>query len=162
EQILKKVAADSPQSADAQTTLARLYIAAGRLADAEACTRRALKIDPNYAPALVDLARLQFASGNSDEGEKTLGALSALPDKQYRSLHAMYLFDHGKREEAIKLFEKQAAGDPKDREAFTRLISAYFFAKRFPEAERAVDAALKRNPKDVTALLARGRLYLVT
>ena len=162
EQSLKKAAADSPKSADAQLALAEFFVMAQRPADAEAAYRQALSVDPKYGLALLGLARLQITLGKKDEGEKTLVLLSALSDKEYKPLHAMYLFGQGRQEEAIKELEKLAADAPKDREAFTRLVSAYFLTKRFPEAELAVNAALKTNAKDVTALLERSKLYLVT
>ncbi len=162
EQILKKAAADSPKSTAAQVALARFLVVAQRQAEAEATYHRALKMDPKYGPALLDLARLQVSLGRKEEAEKTLAALSELPDKEYRPLHGTYLFAQGRRDEALKEFEKQAAEDRNDRAAFTRLTSAYFVARRFPDAERTVNAALKRNAKDTTALLERSRLYLVT
>ena len=162
EQILRKAAADSPKSPEAQLALARVFVVAGRSADAEGAYHKALDLDPKYGPAFLELAKLQVSLGRKDEAEKTLASLSALPDKQYRPLHAIYLFEQGKQEEAIKEFEKQAAEDPKERDAFTRLISAYFLTRRFPDAERVVNAALKRNAKDATALLERSKLYLVT
>ena len=162
EEVFKKVAADSPQSADAQLALGRFYIMTHRTTEAESAYHRALSIDPKFGPALLDLAKIQFASGRKDEAEKTLAILSALQDKQYNAFHATYLFEQGRVDEAIKEFEQQVAADPKDRDAFTRLTSAYFNARRFPEAERAVNAALKRNSKDVNALLERSKLYLIT
>jgi len=162
EEILRKAVADSPQSADAQLALGSFYVLTSRANEAEAAYRKALSIDLKSGPALLELARIQIVSGRKDEAEKTLTTLSALPDAQYRPLHANYLFQQGKVDVAIKEFEQQAAADPKDRDAFTRLTSAYFAAKRFPEAERAVNAALKRNSKDVNALLDRSKLYLAT
>jgi tetratricopeptide (TPR) repeat protein len=162
EQILKRVADESPNSVEAQLALARFYVLTGRAGDAEATYRRALSIDPKYGPALLDLVRVQLGTGQKAGAEKTLITLSSLPDKQYRPLYALFLFDQGRREEALKMFEQQAKDDPKDRDAFLRLSSAYFFAKRFPDVERVINEALKRNPKDVSALLERAKLYLVT
>jgi len=162
EQILKKAAEDSPKSADAQLALGRFYLITRRLPDAEAVYHRALGIDPKFGAALLDLARIQFSTGRKEEGEKNLVALSALPDKQYRPLHAVYLFEQGKLEEALKEFEEQAKQDPNDREAFSRLTSAYFFLKKFTDAEKVINAALKKNPKNSDALIERSRLYLIT
>ena len=162
EEVFKKSAADSPQSTDAQLVLGRFFVLTRRTSEAEGAYRKALSIDPKFGPALLDLAKIQFASGQKDAGERTLAALSALPDKQYRPFHATYLFEQGKVDEAIKEFEQQAGADPKDRAAFSRLTSAYFIAKKFPEAERAINAALKRNSKDTSALLDRSKVYLMT
>ena len=162
EEILKKSAADSPRSAAAQLALGRFYLLTGRTVEAEGVYHKALMIDPKFGPALLDLARIQVISGKPDEAEKTLAALSALPDRNYRAYHANYLLDQGKVDAALREFQQHVAADPKDRDAFTRLTSAYFVAKKFPEAEQAINAALKRNPKDTSALLERSKLYLVT
>lgn len=162
EKILREAAAASPKSAEVQVALARVLRIEQRPSDAEAVYRQALSLDPHYGPALLDLAQLQFSLGRKEDTEKTLVALSALPDKRYRPLHAIYLFQQGKQEEAIKELQKQAEEDPKDRDAFTRLTSAYFVTKRFPDVERAVNAALAKNPKDTAALLERSKLDLIT
>jgi len=161
EEILKKVAAES-KSGEAYVALARFYLLNSRVADAEATYRRAISINPKNGAALADLARLQFSQGKKDEAEKTILALSTLPDPQYRSFYGIYLFEQGKHAEAIKEFERRVAEDPKDRAAFGRLVSAYLFLNRFPDAETLVRSALKKNPKDTDALLERGRLYLIT
>jgi len=162
ENILRKVAADSPQAPDAQLALGRFFETTGRASEAEAAYREALTIDAKFGPALLDLARVEFVAGRKDDAEKTLAILSALPDKQYRAYHANFLLAEGKVDEAVKEFEQQAAADPKDREAFSRLTSAYFITRKFPEAEAAINAALKRNPKDTNALLDRSRVDLMT
>ena len=162
EQIVKKVADDSPKSAEAQAALGRFYAANRRTPEAEAAYRRALSVDPKYGPALLDLAQVQLGAGQKEDAEKSLIELSSLPDRQYRHLHAVFLFEQGKYDEALKDFERLAKEDPKDREAFLRLTSAYFFAKRFPDAERVINAAVKKNSKDTTALLERSKLYLIT
>jgi putative PEP-CTERM system TPR-repeat lipoprotein len=162
EQVLKNVANQPPPSAESQVALGRFYMLNRRAPEAEAAFRRAIAINPNYVPALLDFAQLQLSLGHKEDAEKTLAALSALPDPQYRGLYPIFLFEQGKRDEALKEFERQANGAPNDREAFQRLILAYFFANRLPDAEKVINAALKRNPKNSEALLHRSRLYIVT
>jgi Tfp pilus assembly protein PilF len=162
EAVLQKVVQQSPKSAEAEVALARFYLLTGRVADAEAAYRGALAIDSKYGPALLDLARIQLNTGHKVEAEVLLVTLSTLPDKQYRPLHAIYLFEQGKQDDAIKEFEQQFKANPNDRDAFERLASAYFFTKRFPETENLVNAALKKNPKNSDALLERSRLYIIT
>lgn len=162
EEVLRKVAQEPPQSAEAQVALGRFYEMNRRGSDAEAAYRRAVSINPGYGPALRDLAQLQLRSGQKADAEKTLVALSALPDKQYRPVHAIFLFEQGRQDEAIHEFERQVRDDKEDREALSRLISAYFFTKRFPEAENTINAALKKNPKNSAALIQRCQLYVIT
>jgi putative PEP-CTERM system TPR-repeat lipoprotein len=162
EQVLKSVAERSPKSVEAHLALAKLYVLVRRPAEAEAEFRKAVDIDPQSGAALLAMASFQLGAGKKDDAEEILSRLSAVPDRQYRHLHASYLFQQGRRDEAIKEFEKITGQDPSDRQAFIRLTSAYFLAKRFLDAERVVDAALKRNPKDTNALVERGKLDLLT
>ena len=86
--------------------------------------------------------------------------MSALPEKQYKPQHAVFLYRTGKREEALKEFEALAKADPKDRAARTRVVSVYFAMDKLPQAQSLLAAALKENPKDTDALLQESQLYL--
>ncbi len=162
EEILRKAVAQSPAAVEPLFALGRYYVLAKRPAEAEVTFRRAAEIDPKNGPVLLDLGWAQRALGEEDEAEKTFRQLSSLPNKEYRSVHAEYLFDRGQRDEAIKEFEQLAKVDPKDPQAAVRLIRSYIFLKRFPEAERAMDAILKKNPKQTAVLVERARLRLTT
>jgi tetratricopeptide (TPR) repeat protein len=162
EQVLKKVVERAPRSPDAQIALGRFYVMLRRAPDAEAAFQRALAIDPKNGPALLDLAQLQLASNRSDEAEKTYQRVAALPDKRLHPIHAVFLFQGGQRDAAIKEFERLAEQDPKDHDAKIRLIRAYLITRHLPESERELNALLKQNPKDMAALVERGRLYVAT
>jgi Tfp pilus assembly protein PilF len=122
--------------------------------------RRALEIDPKNGPALFTLAAIQFQTGKKDEAEQIYARLSALPDKQYKPLHAIFLFQTGKADAAIVEFEKLAKADSDDRTARSRLVVAYVANGKPDQAQRVLSEALKRNSKDVEALLERSQLYL--
>jgi tetratricopeptide (TPR) repeat protein len=162
EQVLKQAALRAPSSPEAQTALGHLYVILQRPRDAEAAFRRAAEIDPKNGPALLDLATMQFATGQKDAADSTFAALSSLPDKAYRPLHAEFLITEGKYDAAVKELEPQAAAAPDDRAARSRQILAYVLANRVPDAERVINAALKKNPKDADSLMDRGRLYLAS
>jgi tetratricopeptide (TPR) repeat protein len=117
EQVLKNVANQRPPSAESQLALGRFYLLNRRAPEAEAAFRRAIDINPNYALALLDFAQLQLSLGHKADAEKALAALSALPDPQYRGLYPIFLFEQGRRDEALKEFERQANAAPNDREA---------------------------------------------
>ena len=161
EEVLKRAADMAPRSAEAAMALGRYYALAGRLAEAEAQLRRAIQFEPRNGVALLDLANLQARSGQEAPAEQTFRRLADLPDKQYKPLHAIFLFQHGRPEEAIKEFEKLARQDREDREARTRLIAAYAAARRMPEAESVLQQALRRNPRDTEALSLRSELYVM-
>jgi tetratricopeptide (TPR) repeat protein len=160
EEVLKQAAAQAPKSPEPRAYLGGLYLSLGRTAEAEQEFQRALEIDPKHGPALLALAAMQVRAGHAEEAERTYQRISALPDKQYKPTHALYLFQSGKREQAVAEFEKLYQADPENRTLRTQLVSAYFALNRTADAERILTAALKKNGRDVDALLQRSRIYL--
>src|ERR1035438_9173910 len=51
-------------------------------------------------------------AGQSDQAEQTYRRLSALPNKGYKPLHALFLFQTGKRDQAVAELERLARGRP--------------------------------------------------
>jgi tetratricopeptide (TPR) repeat protein len=160
EEILRKACEDSPKSGDALVLLGRLYAGENRLADAERQFQQALAIDPNSVAGLLNLATLQSSMGRKQDAEANFKRLASLPSKDYKYVHAAFLFQEGRRDEATREFEVLAKQDPENRLARTRLVAAYQAAKRLPDAQKVLNDALKKNPKDMEALLQRGELFL--
>ena len=160
EVVLKKAVADAPQSASAALALGEFYSFTKQPAKAETEVKRALQLDPKNGGALVGLASILITVKRLDEAEQVIRQLSALPEKSYKPLHAVFLYQTGKRDAALAEFETLAKADPNDREARTRLVAAYFGTNRVSDAEKVLDAALKRNAKDTDALLQRAEMRL--
>lgn len=160
EEVLKKAVADAPQSSQAEAALGGFYLFIHEPAKAEPALRAALKIDPKNGDALMSLAALQMSGNRLDEAEQTYKQLASLPEKTYRPLHAIFLYQTGKRDAAVREFEALAKSDPDDRAARTRLVAVYFAMNRVSDAEGVLAAALKRNPKDSDALLQRAEWRL--
>jgi tetratricopeptide (TPR) repeat protein len=160
EMALKQAVAQAPKSAEPVMYLGGFYLAAGKTADAEQQFRHALEIDPKHGPALIALGAMQVRAGQSEQAEQTYRQLAALPEKNYKPLHALFLFQSGKRDLAVAELEKLAREDPEDRDARTRLVSAYMSVNRVLDAEKVLSAVLKKNPRDTDALLQRSRIYL--
>lgn len=159
-QVLENAVKANPQSARAALLLGRFYQLTGDRQRGESEVRRALHIDPKNASALLTLAEIQLGSGRSAEAEQTYKQLSALPGGEYKSVHAAFLFETGRRGEAVAEFERLAKDSPGDRAARTRLVAACFSTGRDAEAERILKDVLRKNPRDVEALLQRSRVYL--
>jgi tetratricopeptide (TPR) repeat protein len=160
EQTLKSAYEKSPNSADAPVILGRFYVGMQRYPEAEREFQKALTINPNHEAALLNLAALQYQTGRKQEAEQNYKRLSSFPDKQVNSEYAVFLFLEGRKDEAIREFDRLARLDPSDRTARTRLVVAYQSSDRLPEAEKVLEQALKKNPKDLDALLERGELFL--
>ena len=162
EEVLQNAVKADSQSAEAAVALGRFYLFSGKQELGRAEVRRALQIDPKDGAALLTLAEIQFDSGHPGEAERTYRQISQLPDKDYKPLHATFLFKTGQREAAIKEFEELAKESPDDRAARTRLVAAYSTAGKRADAERTLRVALQKNPKDTEALLQRSRLYVAS
>jgi len=162
EEVLKQAAAQAPRSPEPRAYLGGFYLALGKTAEAEQEFRRALEIDPKHGPALLALGAMQVRAGQPELAERTYQQVSALPEKQYKPIHALYLFQSGKRQQAVAEFEKLFQADPANRTLRTELVGAYLALNRVPDAEKVLTAALKKNGRDVDALMQRSRIYLVS
>ena len=160
EQALLQAATQAPKSPEPRVYLGGFYLAQGKTAEAEQQFRLALAIDPKHGPALMSIGSMQVRAGQAEQAEQTYRQVATLPDKQYKAVHALYLFESGKRDQAVAEFEKLSAADRADRNSRTNLVRAYLSVNRVDDAEKTLTAALKKNGLDVDALLQRSRIYL--
>ena len=160
EEVLRKAVADAPKSALAELALAQLYLLMQQPGQAESELRKALQLDPKNGAALYGLGTLLLQAKRIDEAEQTFKRLSVLPEKAYKPVHALFLFQFGDREKALAEFRVLATSDPADRAARGRLVAAYVSLNRPAEAEKILATALQRNPKDADALLQRAEMRL--
>jgi tetratricopeptide (TPR) repeat protein len=161
EEVLKTAAQKAPKSADSQVALGSFYLSSQKFPESERALRQALQIDPKNGSALWGLATIQVHNGQKDQAEQTYAKLSALPQAQYKPLHAAFLFQEGKRDEAIAELVKLTKKNPDDRALRTGLVTAYMKTNRAPDAEKVLAEALKHNAKDVDALMQRAEIYTV-
>lgn len=159
EKILKQ-AVGEPPSAGILVALGEFYYQRNRPSEAAEQFERALRADPKHAPALLDLAAMAVRAGDTAKAEQIYKRISELPDKQYRPMHAVYLFQSGKRDLAIAELRGLYQKAPEDRTVRDHLLAALIWSDRTPEAERLLSEAVKKNPGDVDALLQRAGLYL--
>jgi tetratricopeptide (TPR) repeat protein len=162
EEALQQAVAQAPKSPEPRDYLGGFYFALGRTDEAEQQFRRALEIDPKHGPALLALAAMQVRAGKSAEAEQTYRLVSALPQKQYKPAHALFLLQSGKPDQAVAELEKLAKDDPADRGLRTELVRAYLSLNRIGDAEKVLTAALKKNGMDADARLQRSRIYLAS
>src|SRR5262249_48336673 len=155
EEVLQTACKNAPNSSDAHVILGRFYILRNRMTDAEKELRQALAMKPGDPAALYDLATLQLRTGRLPEAEETFRLLSKETNKATKPVLAEFLYQQGRKEESVKEFERLAAEDPGDRASRTRLIAIYQSVNREKDAEKVLATALKKNPKDLDALVQR-------
>src|SRR5579884_1918896 len=162
ERLMSRSAAEAPGSADHAFALGRFYTFINKQAEAEKQFRRALDLDPKYGPALMAYGVVLLKAGKTADADRVYRRAAALPDPQYRPVHALFLLETGKTDAGLKELEEQYKADRKDRDARTRLISVELRLGRTAEAEKILSEALSRNPRDADALIQRADVYLKT
>lgn len=160
EEALKNACQKNPGSTDALVILGYFYFSLNKAAEAEQQFTKALQINPASAPALLELGKLQSSLGRKQEAEQTFRRLSSLPEKGNKEVLAVYLFQEGRKNEAIREFERLVKADPADVSLRTHLVAAYQGAGRLDDAQRVLSAALKKNAKDLDARLQRAELLM--
>lgn len=160
ETILKDTVARASQSPEAAVALAVLYAKTGKEAEAEREFQRALGLDGKNAAALIGLGGLQLAAGRINEAELTYQRVASLQIPQLHAVYGRFLMQQGRIVAAVAEFERLAKLNPDDHDIRNRLVIAYVKAGRIPEAEILLTAAIKKNPRDVDALLDRSLLGL--
>jgi putative PEP-CTERM system TPR-repeat lipoprotein len=160
EGALVKASQSAPKSVAPRIVLAAFYATRNRLAEAEQQLKEALAMDPENPEALLDMGRLQFYLGKKPEAERLIKQLSALPNKNTRPVYGMLLLAEGQTQAAMQEFERMAKQDPDDRAVRTRLVAVYYGNGRQADAHRLLEQTLKKNPKDLDALLQRGEMLL--
>ncbi len=150
----------SPDSAEVALVMGRFYLVTQRLALAQEQFRRAIRIDPRYGAAMLDLGMTLFHDGKQADAGPVFRQLAALPGKNYKPVYAIYLLETGQREAAIAELERLAKEDPSDRTARTRLVKMYLAAGRKADAKRLLARVIAENPKDADALLQRSEISL--
>jgi len=158
EQTLLQACKIAPKSAEARRVLGDFYADQKRFPEAETQFQAALAIDPKDGPALLDLARLQVFENQSEAADATLERLAKMDG--YHSIHAIFLFQTGRHEEAIRELEKLVERYPDDRGMRSNLVIAYRASGRAADADKLLAKALKSNPKDTDALLQRGEIAI--
>ena len=150
----------SPHSAEVALVMGRFYLVTQRPRQAAEQFRRAIAIEPDYGPALLDLGLTLFHADRKDEAGRIFHRAAALPDKNYKPAYAIFLLETGQRDAAIAELARLARADPSDRVARTRLVKMYVLAGRRPDAEKLLAGVLAKNPRDADALLQRSELEI--
>jgi predicted CXXCH cytochrome family protein len=141
---------------EAHLDLANLRAAEQRFADAEAELRRALAIDPAFAPAAVNLADLFRATGRDGDAAPVLRAALDHAPKQPALMHAMglVLVRQKRLGDALPWLEAAArAGAGQARYGYVYAVALHD-AGRAADARAALDDVLRARPYDRDALAA--------
>ncbi len=131
---------------------------AGRLAEAEACYRRALQVHPDNPDAFYRLGCLFYREGHAGVAAGLI-AQAIRRDEQnplYRSDLGSALLMLNRCEEALASYDKALALSPGFAQAVYNRANALMKLKRFEEALAGYEKALTLDPNFAEALFNRG------
>jgi len=160
EDVLEKAAAAAPTAPEAALALAQVFLVADLPEKAETQARKVLGMSPGNAEALWTLAASQSRRADWEGADQTYRELAALPDRRFRSAHALFIYHRGKRADAVAELEQLFERDKDNRELRTQLLAALLELNQNDRARAIIAGALKRNPNDTDALLQRSELWL--
>ena len=132
---------------------------AGRPAEAENCCRQALSLDADYPDALYLMGVLSLHAGQYDRAvEQTARAIKQSPQPEYLATLGIALQRLGRRDEALKAFDKALQFKPDDAELWRCLGNVLIELERAIEAVLSFQHVLRLKPRDWDAANKSGRL----
>ncbi len=146
-------------------TVAALYEAglsqmqAGRHLDAQLCCQQALAMDPNHADTLHLMGLLSFHAKQYDHAAEWISrAIRQEPKTDYLTNLGTTLVNQGRREEALKAFDKAVQLKPLDADLWRNLGNVLVDLERPADAMLSFQHALKLDPRHFDAAYKAGQL----
>jgi tetratricopeptide (TPR) repeat protein len=132
---------------------------AGRQLDAQLCCQQALALDPNHADTLHLMGLLSFHAKQYDHAVEWISrAIKQAPKTDYLTSLGSTLVNQGRREEALKAFDKAVQLNPLDADLWRNLGNVLIDVERPAEAILSFQHALKLNPRHWDAANKAGYL----
>ncbi len=144
------------KSAALQAALGDAQRSFGDLPKAIAAYRKAVALNPGWAPGWTRLGESLAENGDAAEAQAALArALERNPESYpaYRAMARLY-FDNGQPEQAVGAWERALRLQPDRGEAHEGMAEALLAARRPAEARRHAEEAQRRG-RDVHALLQK-------
>src|SRR5580692_1466152 len=126
----------------------RGHIEAGRYLDAQLCCQQALAVDPNHADTLHLMGLLSFNAKQYDHAVEWISrAIRQEPKTDYLTNLGNTLANQGRREEALKAYDKAIQLKPLDADLWRNLGNMLIEVERPADAILSFQHALKLNPR---------------
>jgi tetratricopeptide (TPR) repeat protein len=160
---LPGVVADAADSVQAHYYLAMAFWQNGDWERAHGALLDALKISQSFRPALQALAQLSLQQGNSSDAQTYAEKIvqQAPSDSSARQLLAAALARQGKLQLAEEQLVTAKQLAPREPSIPIDLAQVDRAERKWPEAQKEYDLALKLDPHNTTALSQRADLQIV-
>jgi tetratricopeptide (TPR) repeat protein len=154
-----KPSGGSSNTASAFAEAGLRHFQSGQFPQAENCFRQALAIDADHADSLHLMGAIAFQRRQYDIAVEWIAkAIRQTPAPEYLSSLGTALQHQGRREEALKAYDKALLLKPNEPELWKNLANVLIDLDRLGEAELALQRALKLNPRYPDATYIYGTL----
>ena len=160
EQNLQKAIELDPKSLNARVALGNFYAQQKKFPEAEQQLNTALQLAPKNPGIYAALVRLYMTENQRPKAEQLLqDAKQKMPDVSdgYRMLGDFY-FALGERDAALREYSQLVKDHPKDERVQLNYVQLLLNSGKLDEAKAVNDALLKRDARNVEALMYRGEL----
>lgn len=142
--------------------LGAIRAASGDVVGARKAYEEVLAIDPEFVPAMLNLARVDAQEGKLDAAEQRLTRLLAQRRDDARVMYELGLLAQrgGQMKEAIEWLRKATAKNPKDPRAGLALVEALSATRQPSAALSAAKEVGLRHPQDLSVQAVLGQAYL--
>jgi len=143
----------------AQCEAGHRYLQSGQLLEAQLCCQRLLTADPDHADALHLMGLIAFRAGQHDHAlEWTARAIAQDPKPDYLTSLGTTLLRQGRREDALKAFDKAVQLKPDDAALWKQLGDVLLELQRRDHALLAFQQVLALDPRNREAACKSGLL----
>jgi putative PEP-CTERM system TPR-repeat lipoprotein len=145
-----------------QTLLGLVRVAQRDNAGAETAFRAALTLNPDFAAASRDLAKLYLATGRPDEAKKLYADLLAKKPDDGAALFGLadIAATEKKWSEAIDYINRARTAAPNDPAAGIKLVNLYEMRQDWTNARTVAGELVAQFPRDVNVELAQAAAFL--
>jgi tetratricopeptide (TPR) repeat protein len=143
----------------AQCEAGHRLLQSGQSLEAQLCCQKLLASDPNHADALHLMGLIAFRAGQYDHAlEWTARAIAQEPKPDYIASLATTLLKQGRREEALKAFDKAVQLKPDDADLWRQMGDVLLELQRYDHALLSFQHVLKLDPRHQDAAYKSGVL----
>jgi tetratricopeptide (TPR) repeat protein len=143
----------------AQCEAGHLHLQSGQSLEAQLCCQRLLASDPDHAGALHLMGLIAFRAGQYDHAlQWTARAIAQEPRPEYLASLGAALSKQGRREEALKAFDKAVQLNPNDAVLWKQMGDALLELQRYDHALLSFQHVLKLDPRHQDAAYKSGVL----
>lgn len=144
----KELLTKAPSIPEIHYNLGFLYTQRKEWANAEAAFQKALELKPDYADAVVALAKVYQDSGQPEKGLELMTKAAGEGDPKAAFNLGIFYLNSGRSEEALQAFQKAEAGDATNAEVSYFLGTLLVGQNKIPEAIARLEKYLSMNPQN--------------